>query len=208
MLGFLPGFAYMGTVDATIAMPRRDTPRVRVPTGSVGIAGLQTGVYPRASPGGWQLIGRTNAHVFDATRAEPCLFAPGDVVRFTPADRLDFDRVQLSGRLADSGAAFDFAQAGKDPPLQNDRASRHLTVLRPGLCTTIQDRGRWGHQSNGVPVGGALDRVSHSAANALVGNDAGAATLEITLLGPELRFDGDAVVAVAGADLAARVDGS
>jgi KipI family sensor histidine kinase inhibitor len=200
MIGFLPGFAYMGTVDSTIAMPRRETPRVRVPAGSVGIGGLQTGVYPRESPGGWRLIGRTNARVFDASRSEPCMFAPGDVVRFTPADRLDFDRVQLSGRLADGGS--------EDLPLRKDRASRHVTVVRPGLFTTIQDRGRWGHQSNGVPVGGALDKVSHRAANALVGNDAAAATLEITLLGPELRFESDAVVAVAGADLGARVDGA
>jgi KipI family sensor histidine kinase inhibitor len=208
MLGFLPGFAYMGTVDTTIAMPRRETPRVRVPAGSVGIAGQQTGVYPRESPGGWRLIGRTNARVFDASRSETCLFAPGDVVRFTPADRLDFGRAQPSDRLADGGSAFDFAQAREDPPRRNDRASRHVTVMRPGLFTTIQDRGRWGHQSDGVPVGGALDRVSHGAANALVGNDADAATLEIALLGPEIRFESDAVVAVTGADLGARVDGS
>ena len=198
MLGFLPGFAYMGSVDATIAMPRRETPRVRVPAGSVGIAGQQTGVYPRESPGGWRLIGRTNAQVFDANRAEPCLFAPGDVVRFTPADRLEFDQ-RRSTHLADGGS--------QDPPLRSDRAGRHVTVVRPGLLSTIQDRGRWGHQANGVPVGGALDRVAHSAANALVGNDAGAATLEVTLLGPELRFESDAMVAVTGADLGARVDG-
>ncbi|HEY7191091.1 MAG TPA: 5-oxoprolinase subunit PxpB [Vicinamibacterales bacterium] len=192
MLGFLPGFAYMGSVDETIAMPRRETPRVRVPTGSVGIAGLQTGVYPRESPGGWRLIGRTNARVFDASRARTCLFAPGDVVRFTPADRLEFDRPRSSAT----------------PSNGKEGGRRHVTVVRPGLFTTIQDRGRWGHQANGVPVGGALDRVSHSAANALVGNDAGAATLEVTLLGPELRLESEAVVAVTGADLGARVDGS
>ena len=208
MLGFLPGFAYMGSVDATIAMPRRETPRVRVPMGSVGIAGPQTGVYPRESPGGWRLIGRTNARVFDANRAEPCLFAAGDEVRFTAADHLEFERPRSSRRLADGRSAFDSAQAREDPPLRQHRASRHLTVVRPGIFTTIQDRGRWGHQANGVPVGGALDRVSHSAANALVGNDAGAATLEVTLLGPELRFESDAVVAVTGADLGARVDGA
>jgi KipI family sensor histidine kinase inhibitor len=109
MLGFLPGFAYMGSVDGTIAMPRRETPRMRVPAGSVGIAGQQTGVYPRESPGGWRLIGRTNAQVFDANRAEPCLFAPGDVVRFTPADRLEFDQRRSTHR-ADGGS--------QDPPLR------------------------------------------------------------------------------------------
>jgi len=84
MLGFVPGFAYMGRVDATIAMPRHRVPRERVPAGSVGIAGEQTGVYPVASPGGWQLIGRTSTVMFDPTRSQASLLAPGDEVRFVP----------------------------------------------------------------------------------------------------------------------------
>lgn len=84
MLGFVPGFAYMGRVDSTIAMPRHRVPRERVPAGSVGIAGEQTGVYPIATPGGWQLIGRTDAVMFDAARAQPSLVQPGDLVRFVP----------------------------------------------------------------------------------------------------------------------------
>ena len=68
MLGFVPGFAYLGTVDERIAMPRRATPRVRVPAGSVGIAGVQTGIYPAETPGGWQLIGRTPLKPFDPDR--------------------------------------------------------------------------------------------------------------------------------------------
>jgi KipI family sensor histidine kinase inhibitor len=82
MLGFVPGFAYMGRVDASIAMPRHRVPRDRVAAGSVGIAGEQTGVYPIATPGGWQLIGRTDAVMFDASRESPSLLAPGDMVRF------------------------------------------------------------------------------------------------------------------------------
>lgn len=82
MLGFLPGFAYLGSVDRSIAMPRRSSPRTRVPAGSVGIAGAQTGVYPCDSPGGWQLVGWTPARMFDAGRAMPALLAPGDHVRF------------------------------------------------------------------------------------------------------------------------------
>jgi KipI family sensor histidine kinase inhibitor len=82
MLGFLPGFAYMGTVDRRIAMPRLDTPRMRVDAGSVGIAGEQTGIYPCDSPGGWRIIGRTSAKVFDATRAQPSLLTAGDYVKF------------------------------------------------------------------------------------------------------------------------------
>lgn len=84
MLGFVPGFAYMGRVDASIATARHRVPRERVPAGSVGIAGEQTGVYPVASPGGWQLIGRTSRLMFDPKRTPPSLLAPGDLVRFIP----------------------------------------------------------------------------------------------------------------------------
>ena len=84
MLGFVPGFAYMGRVDSSLAMPRHRAPRERVPAGSVGIAGVQTGVYPVASPGGWQLIGHTATVMFDPDRAQPSLLAPGDLVRFVP----------------------------------------------------------------------------------------------------------------------------
>ena len=87
MLGFVPGFAYMGRVDPAIAMPRRRVPRERVPAGSVGIAGLQTGVYPVDSPGGWQLIGHTRTVMFDANRDRPSLLAAGDLVRFVPAGK-------------------------------------------------------------------------------------------------------------------------
>jgi inhibitor of KinA len=91
MLGFVPGFAYLATVDARIAAPRLDTPRVKVPAGSVGIAGSQTGIYPMETPGGWQLIGRTPLKPFDPDRASPCLFEAGDYVRFYAIDRPAFD---------------------------------------------------------------------------------------------------------------------
>jgi inhibitor of KinA len=87
MLGFLPGFAYLGGLDPRIATPRRAAPRVRIPAGSVGIGGAQTGIYPLESPGGWSLIGRTDVVLFDPARPEPCLFAAGDRVRFVPAER-------------------------------------------------------------------------------------------------------------------------
>ena len=86
MLGFLPGFAYLGQVDPSIAAPRRSTPRQDVPAGSVGIAGRQTGVYPQKSPGGWQLIGRTDVRMFDVA-AGRSLLEPGDRVRFVPEPR-------------------------------------------------------------------------------------------------------------------------
>jgi KipI family sensor histidine kinase inhibitor len=88
MLGFVPGFSYMGRVDPSIAAPRHRVPRERVPAGSVGIAGGQTGVYPVDSPGGWQLIGRTTTVMFDADRSRPSLLSAGDLVRFVPVGQL------------------------------------------------------------------------------------------------------------------------
>jgi inhibitor of KinA len=82
MLGFAPGFPYLLGLDPALAMPRLDTPRQHVAAGSVGIGGAQTGIYPRPGPGGWRIIGRTDAVLFDATRASPSLLAPGDRVRF------------------------------------------------------------------------------------------------------------------------------
>jgi len=84
MLGFLPGFAYMGVVDSRIAMPRRATPRLAVPARSVGIAGRQTGIYPSAAPGGWQLIGTADIAPFTLQAEPACIFRAGDLVRFEP----------------------------------------------------------------------------------------------------------------------------
>lgn len=87
LMGFTPGFPYLGGMDPAIAAPRLATPRSRVPAGSVGIAGEQTGVYPLESPGGWRIIGRTPLRLFDPQRAEPFLLAPGDLVHFVPVER-------------------------------------------------------------------------------------------------------------------------
>ncbi|MFM4802824.1 5-oxoprolinase subunit PxpB [Aeromonas bivalvium] len=83
-LGFQPGFAYLGGLAPALAVPRRREPRLKVPAGSVGIGGAQTGIYPAASPGGWQLIGRTDLTLFDPRRDEPSYLLPGDRVRFVP----------------------------------------------------------------------------------------------------------------------------
>ncbi len=94
-IGFAPGFAFMGQVDPAIATPRKDTPRSRVPAGSVGIANRQTAVYPKASPGGWQLIGKSPVGLFDPTNLS--LLNVGDVVRFQPVSRERF--LELGGEL-------------------------------------------------------------------------------------------------------------
>lgn len=98
-LGFLPGFAYLGGLDPRLHLPRRSPPRVRVPAGSVGIGGAQTGVYPVASPGGWHLIGRTPAPLYLPGREPPSLLRPGDVVRFHAVDASTY------ARLSDMAAA-------------------------------------------------------------------------------------------------------
>ena len=189
MLGFLPGFAYMGNVDPGIAAPRKPKPRLKVPAGSVGIAGQQTGIYPCESPGGWQVIGRTPVPVFDAARTPAAMFVPGDRVRFVPA------RDRRSGLTLLSNPA-----APKEPSPVIE-SGRRVTVLKPGLLTTLQDGGRWAHQRVGVPVSGPMDPVSHRLANLIVGNPVSAATLEATIVGPELRIESEAIVAVTGADL-------
>lgn len=94
MLGFSPGFPYLGMVPDAIAAPRLPEPRINVPAGSVGIAGRQTGIYPQDSPGGWRVIGRTPLVLYDPARTEPFLLEPGDRVRFVPIDRREFDRVK------------------------------------------------------------------------------------------------------------------
>jgi KipI family sensor histidine kinase inhibitor len=91
MLGFAPGFGYLLGLDPALAMPRRASPRTRVPAGSVAIGGEQTGIYPADLPGGWQLIGRTPIVLFDARRDPPSLVMPGDRVRFVPIAVEEFD---------------------------------------------------------------------------------------------------------------------
>lgn len=90
MLGFVPGFPYLGGMDKRIAAPRKAVPRKAVPAGSVGIAGEQTGVYPLVTPGGWQLIGRTPLRLFDPECVPPTLLMAGDVVRFRPISEAEF----------------------------------------------------------------------------------------------------------------------
>jgi KipI family sensor histidine kinase inhibitor len=193
MLGFLPGFPYMAHVDSTIAAPRHATPRLRVAAGSVAIAGAQTGIYPRESPGGWQLIGRTPLTLFDPAKTPPALFAPGDTVRFVPTDAPQTGEMPSMHETASrSSATF----------------NRFVTVVRPGLLTTVQDSGRWGYQNLGVPVAGPMDHAAHRLANAMVGNPAYAAALEATIAGPELRVEQETRVAVAGGNLGATLDGA
>ena len=194
MIGFLPGFAYLGPVDAAITAPRHATPRLRVPAGAVGIAGQQTGIYPQVSPGGWQIIGRTTTRPFDARRSPPSLLAPGDRVRFVAVP---------PGTLGSFDAAWTVPERSAD----DASGARAVRVEQPGLLTTVQDGGRWGRQHEGVPVSGAMDRLSLGDANHAVGNPLNSAALEVTLGGVALRMEHAGALAVAGADLGATLDG-
>lgn len=95
MLGFLPGFPYLGGMSKSISTPRLENPRSRVPAGAVGIAGEQTGIYPLESPGGWNLIGQTPMRLFDCNREHPFLYQAGDRIRFVPIEKKEYERIRV-----------------------------------------------------------------------------------------------------------------
>jgi KipI family sensor histidine kinase inhibitor len=188
MLGFRPGFAYLGWLPEELRTRRKATPRVRVPAGSVAVAALQTAIYPSASAGGWNLIGRTAIELFDPSQDPPVRIGPDDRVRFVPTR----DPIAEPGPRA--------SRAGWTEPA--------LEVLDGGLATTVQDRGRAGHRRYGVPPAGVLDAPAAAAANAAAGNGPDRAVLECTVAGPVLRFLRPVRFALAGADLGAVLERS
>ncbi len=101
MMGFSPGFAYMGGLSKKLVTPRLKTPRTEIPAGSVGIAESQTGIYPIASPGGWQLVGRTPLRMFDPNREPPAVLSAGDYVRFVAIEESEYAEIE---RRANEGA--------------------------------------------------------------------------------------------------------
>lgn len=191
--GFAPGFSYMVGENQVLEVPRRSSPRTAVPAGSVALAGNYSAVYPRKSPGGWQLIGRTAAHMWDLSREQPALAAPGD--------RVQFSAVRELIEVAVPHAAVDAAAlAAREPDIQSG-----LLILSPGLQSLIQDLGRPGHAGLGVSSAGALDRSSLRRANRIVGNDPSAAVVESVAGGLRVQAVGDQVLAVAGAPSALTV---
>lgn len=94
MLGFLPGFPYLGGLDKRLETPRLSNPRTSIPAGSVGIGGEQTGIYPMVSPGGWRLIGKTPLKLYDSERENPTLYQAGDYIHFQPIEEIEFIRIE------------------------------------------------------------------------------------------------------------------
>jgi KipI family sensor histidine kinase inhibitor len=194
VVGFSPGFAYLdGLPPALAEIPRRARPRPAVPAGSVALANGHAGVYPTASPGGWQLVGRTGFPLFSSSEPPYAVLAPGD-------------RVQL--RVAAAGEET-------EPPPQtapswspSPGARAVFDLLGPGLRAVLQDAGRRGVAASGVPTAGAADPASCALANGLAGNEPGAAVLEVTGGGTRLRALGPCHAAVVGGAPAVRVEGT
>ncbi|WP_363320505.1 5-oxoprolinase/urea amidolyase family protein [Pseudonocardia sp.] len=193
--GFAPGFAYLVGGDERLRVPRRDEPRTEVPAGAVGLAGEFSGIYPRSSPGGWQLIGRTDVDLWNETRAEPALLRPGARVRFV--------------RTSEPRRAPERDRNGSVAPRCG---RRRLEVVATGALALVQDLGRPGNGAVGVGSSGAADRAALALANRLVANPPGAAGLEVTFGGLVVRAGPDLpaplLVALTGAPAPADVDGT
>ncbi|PFG44847.1 KipI family sensor histidine kinase inhibitor [Isoptericola jiangsuensis] len=199
-MGFAPGFAYLTGSDPRLVVPRRDTPRTRVPAGSVALAGAYGGVYPREGPGGWQLVGWTGFPLWDLDREPPVAWAPGDQVRFRPVREVAVGPRSApaprggAGRSADEGAGG--TSGGMSRGTSGGGAA--VEVVDPGVQALVQDAGRPGLADLGVGAAGAADPRSLRAAIRAVGGRPDDAALE-SHGGLRLRARGRVVVAVAGA---------
>ncbi|TLM83007.1 5-oxoprolinase/urea amidolyase family protein [Pseudarthrobacter sp. NamE2] len=184
--GFAPGFTYLVGENDLLHVPRRSSPRTAVPAGSVALGGAFSAVYPRQSPGGWQLLGHTGAVMWDLDREPPALVRPGDTVRYVAVRE---SVVVQPARDTSERTAEQTRPAGVSG----------LVVEANGLQSLVQDLGRPGFGDLGVSVSGAADHRSTRQANRLVGNQPGAAVVENLLGGLAVRAQEDQVLAVAGA---------
>lgn len=189
--GFAPGFAYLVGENEVLNVPRRTSPRTAVPAGSVALAGNFSAVYPRRSPGGWQLIGRTSARMWDLEREQPALLRPGMSVQYVAVREL----IELQEQPGGNAVSPD-APAGPS-----------LEVVTPGPQSLIQDLGRPGLGDLGVSASGAADTASARQANRLVGNEPGDAVIETVLGGLAVRARGELTGALTGAAAPALIKG-
>ncbi|MGN0739898.1 MAG: 5-oxoprolinase subunit PxpB [Treponema sp.] len=191
MLGFLPGFAYLGGMDTKLETPRLKTPRTKIPAGSVAIGGSQTGIYPAESPGGWQIIGKTPVKTFDIQRNPAVFFKAGDKIKFEPVSKEEFFLIQEKESKAENACE----------KKERFTCTGGIKILNPGLCTTVQDAGRKGFLKSGITENGAMDKISFETANAILGNAENTAVLETTIFGPEIYFFTPADFCITGADI-------
>lgn len=198
--GFAPGFAYLVGENESLNVPRRKTPRTAVPAGSVALAGNFSAVYPRRSPGGWQLIGRTAARMWDLDRDQPALVRPGTTVQYVPVREL----IETSEAKHDDGGA---PLPRETSHAVSSHAASWLEVLAPGPQSLIQDLGRPGLGDLGVSASGAVDTASTRQANRLVGNEPGDAVVECVLGGLAVRTHGEMTIALSGAPTTAEIRG-
>ncbi|HXQ18831.1 MAG TPA: 5-oxoprolinase/urea amidolyase family protein [Acidimicrobiales bacterium] len=198
VLGFSPGFAYLsGLPEGLAKVPRRTSPRPSVPAGSVALAGGYAAVYPQQTPGGWQVVGRTELSLFDPLTPPYARLASGDRVALVEVP------------AASTGTAGQLPARRIRAPWRSVAAGRPTFVVEhPGTFTTVQDAGRVGLGHLGVPAAGAADPVSARLANALVGNGPGAPCLEIAGSGPVLSCRAAGYVAVVGGEPGVWLDGS
>ena len=194
--GFAPGFAYLSGGHAGLDVPRRTTPRTRIPAGAVGLAGQFSGVYPQASPGGWQIIGVTSTPMWDLSREVPALLQPGFRVRFVDVAQRAVASLATGARIVETSTAS--ARSKASTVAAHEGAS--LDVRSAGLQALFQDLGRHGQAGQGVSASGAMDQGALRAGNRLVGNASDAACVEIVYGGFQAVCRGDAVVAFTGAD--------
>jgi KipI family sensor histidine kinase inhibitor len=213
--GFAPGFGYLVSADWPYDVPRLDAPRTRVPAGSVGLAGGFAGAYPRETPGGWRLIGHTDAPLFDPDATPPALLAPGAPVRFHSvrasaiAPPLPRSTTFVSKhQVADADSVVPRHAVGASRGMPGGKmpggeipggGTPGITVVAPGVFASVQDLGRPGQAALGVARSGALDRAALRRANRLVGNDEGAAGVEAVLGGFRAVAVRDTWFAVTGA---------
>jgi len=189
--GFAPGFGYLVGGDPALHVPRRKSPRTRIPAGSVALAGAFSGVYPQASPGGWQIIGTTPVMMWDIDRDPGALFQPGYRVRF-----FDMEQPGRTVSIPQAAPRKESAVAPQAPQFK---------VLAAPMPAGFQDLGRFGQTGQGVSASGALDRAAFNAANRIVGNPANTPVLELTLGGFSFACNARAVIGLAGAAWAVRV---
>lgn len=202
MMGFLPGFPYLGGMNPRLETPRLETPRTKIPAGSVAIGGAQTGLYPVESPGGWNIIGRTPLRLFDVKRKPLFLYEAGDKIRFLPITREEFENFDESLWLAQVAGKSEASIETSDDAADSKEVYEcggGIKILEPGLLTSIQDTGITGFQKYGIGQSGAMDQISFALANQICGNEKNAACLETTLAGPSIRFVTACDFAITGA---------